>query len=577
MWTVDEQLRDYICRNGFNQNIDADFSNSKREYFVVPKGNNRTFNRYLSKQWFKTVLINCETCPRAYLSYSLSKGSIFCVPCYLFGNQTFLSKNGFSNWKHPEKLKKHENSKDHRTCVYKMKQRSLELGKIDDFLGHQLEIEISYWKNVLLRVCSTVKALASHGLPFRGAEEKFGSSSCGNFIMAMELIAEYDPFLSQHISLYGNPGKGNTSYMSFHTYEQFINLMSEKVIEQIVVEIKTAVYFSISIDSSPDITHLDQLSFVVRYIMPNGEPIERFMGFIKDAGHKAKSLTEAILSILKKHNLSILFLRGQSYDNANNMTGIYSGVQARIKAINPLADFVPCSAHSLNLIGTCAASCCNEANIFSTFLQHLYVYFSSSTHRWNVLKKFCDSNLKILSETRWSARDDACLSLKKNWVNVKKALIELQKDETQKAVTRVESKGLLRQLGRRETAFMVIFWSDVLHTFNKTSKLLQSVQIDLSTVVELYNSLSLYVESVHSMFQIYEEATKKIFEDKDNIPEYETKKRKRKKQFDESNEPDYTFDGLEDFKINTFYIICGNLIVELNKRKSAYNTIVSKT
>lgn len=29
-----------------------------------------------------------------------------------------------------------------------------------------------------------------------------------------------------------------------------------------------------------------------------------------------------------------------------NMSGQYSGLQARIKEINPLADYIPCSAHS---------------------------------------------------------------------------------------------------------------------------------------------------------------------------------------------------------------------------------------
>lgn len=58
--------------------------------------------------------------------------------------------------------------------------------------------------------------------------------------------------------------------------------------------------------------------------------MERFIGFIDDAGHKAGSLTEAIFSILKKYDLNVCFLRDQSYDNTKNMSGTYSGVQARI-------------------------------------------------------------------------------------------------------------------------------------------------------------------------------------------------------------------------------------------------------
>ncbi|XP_065664826.1 zinc finger MYM-type protein 1-like [Hydra vulgaris] len=357
LWNLDEKTRDYICRNGFSQNINADFIHSKKEYLIVHKsGGHWTFNRYLNKDWFKT---------------------------------TVFSKKGFSNWKYPEKLIKHENSEGYKTCVYKMKQRATDLGRIDTTITRQLKIETNYWINVLTRVCSVVKSLASYGLPFRGAEEKYGSSvaNIGNFIMAMELVAEYDPFLCQHISKYGNPGKGNTSYLSFYTYEQFISIMLEKVLETIIKEVKAATYFSISIDSTPDITHIDQFSFIIRYVLPNGEPVERFIGFIDDAGHKTESLTDAIFSILKKYNLNVCFLRGQSYDNAKNMSGIYSGVQARIKDVISFVDFVPCSAHSLNLIGMCAASCCEEANNFFSFIQNLYVYFSSSTYRWSLLRK----------------------------------------------------------------------------------------------------------------------------------------------------------------------------------------------
>jgi len=53
--------------------------------------------------------------------------------------------------------------------------------------------------------------------------------------------------------------------------------------------------------------------------------------------------------------LDISNLRVQSYDNASNMSGIYAGLQARIWKLNPLALYVACAAHSLNLVGSCAA------------------------------------------------------------------------------------------------------------------------------------------------------------------------------------------------------------------------------
>lgn len=211
---------------------------------------------------------------------------------------------------------------------------------------------------------AVVKSLSSRGLSFRGDTTQIGCSNNGNFLMAIELISEFDIVLSERIKKYGNPDKGHTSYLSFHTYEQFISLMAENVVNSIVQEVKRARYFSISIDSTPDISHTDQLSFIVRYVNKQGEPVERFLCFIDKIRHKSHQLSEAAIMILKKYDFNTTYLRGQSYDNASNMSGLYSGLQARIKSINALADFVPCSAHSLNLVGKNAASCCYETNAF---------------------------------------------------------------------------------------------------------------------------------------------------------------------------------------------------------------------
>ncbi|GBP56347.1 hypothetical protein EVAR_43286_1 [Eumeta japonica] len=55
------------------------------------------------------------------------------------------------------------------------------------------------------------------------------------------------------------------------------------------------------------------------------------------------------------HDIPIKDCRGQSYDNASNMSGKYSGLQTRIKEKCEFATFVPCAGHSLNLVGVHAA------------------------------------------------------------------------------------------------------------------------------------------------------------------------------------------------------------------------------
>lgn len=174
----------------------------------------RTFgdqSRYCSPNLFNVVLANGEKSRRVYLLYSHSTGRIFCVPCRLFGGTTKIATQGFDDWKHGnEALCHHENSSEHKSCALSMKLRQSSLGTVDTFISHQVDEEIKYWRNVLHRIAAVVRSLACNELAFRG--------HTGNFIMAMKLIAEFHPFLAQHINKYGDPGKGRTSYLSPFTY-----------------------------------------------------------------------------------------------------------------------------------------------------------------------------------------------------------------------------------------------------------------------------------------------------------------------------------------------------------------------
>lgn len=204
--------------------------------------------------------------------------------------------------------------------------------------------------------------------------------------MSLELIAEFDPFLSKHIADHGNIGRGKINYLSSTICEEFIALMADKVLRKILGEIMVAKYFAIIVDSTPDVSHVDQLTFVVRYIQVDGEPVERFLKFIPSVGHKAQEMADSVVKTIENFGIDIQNCRGQSYDNANNMSGIYNGLQAKILDISPLAQYVPCAAHSLNLVGECAAESCDEACSYFGLLQEIYNFFTASTTRWEILQ-----------------------------------------------------------------------------------------------------------------------------------------------------------------------------------------------
>ncbi|XP_013782254.1 zinc finger MYM-type protein 1-like [Limulus polyphemus] len=323
------------------------------------------------------------------------------------------------------------------------------------------------------------------------------SDKTGNYLGILELLAKFDPFLAQHTQKYAGAGKGSTSYLSKTICEKLMKMMAKQLLMEIVSVIKQAKYFSTSVDSTPDISHVDQLTFTVRYVGSHGRPIERFINFVEVHSHKAENFANVVKDVITE-NLDISNLRRQSYDNASNMAGAYSGLQARIEELNKLAHFVPCAAHSINLVGASSTDSCLDAITFFNFLQNLYTFFSSSTHRWDCLVQAIEKGglvVKSLSNTRWRARDDAVKAVRNHYCETTNPLLKISKDRTQTMTTRAEEGGLIKQMESFETALMTVIWITILERFNVTNIALQSPTIDLLTVANLYKFLLTFVQN----------------------------------------------------------------------------------
>ena len=128
---------------------------------------------------------------------------------------------------------------------------------VDRDLEIQFENERSYWRKVLERVVAVVTFLSQRGLAFRGQNEVFGSNNNGNFLGIIELLAQFDPFIADHVSRFCIPGtgRGNVSYLSSTICNEIIELMGKKVLSNIISDVKIANYFAISVDSTPYVSH----------------------------------------------------------------------------------------------------------------------------------------------------------------------------------------------------------------------------------------------------------------------------------------------------------------------------------
>ncbi|XP_065683362.1 52 kDa repressor of the inhibitor of the protein kinase-like [Hydra vulgaris] len=168
-----------------------------------------------------------------------------------------------------------------------------------------------------------------------------------------------------------------------------------------------------SANEASDVSNMERMPLVLRFVNDNCEICELFFGFIPcDSGLSGEAIGSQILNSIKDLGLEMKFCVGQGYDGAGNMAWNCSGAAVR-KAIYPKALYVHCGSHVLNL---CVANACN-IQIVSNMMSNIRVisqFFNFSPKRFDVLKKKIEemfpkahhSRLIDVCRTRWIARID---------------------------------------------------------------------------------------------------------------------------------------------------------------------------
>ncbi|GBN09095.1 hypothetical protein AVEN_61178-1 [Araneus ventricosus] len=356
--------------------------------------------------------------------------------------------------------------------MFALKKRSVILGCIDTQLAKQLHGQQNYWREVLKRVVATVKLLSSLGIAFRGHRVNVDSKRRGNFFSCTQYLSEFDSFLKNHLERYDNAGSGNVSYLSHSVCDEFIALRENEVKQHLIAEVKEAMYYSIIVHCTPDVTHIDQMTFILRFLDEKGDIKERVFGFIPIESHDSAYLENAVLKNLRNYSIELKNCRGQTYDNASNMPGRFTGLQARLKEHCKTATYVPCASHTLNLIGNCATEACAPA----------------------------DSDIKNVKRIS-DARADAVAALNLNYKEIQKSLIEIGEHANEKPVYKLEAKSLARKFDECETALLTVIWDKLLQRINSVSKYLQDTQANLLKGSSLLKSLIEFINEVRKNFR----------------------------------------------------------------------------
>nr|XP_042908380.1 uncharacterized protein LOC122271400 [Parasteatoda tepidariorum] len=436
--------------------------------------NNRCFSKSYYVSCSKYGPVN-----RFWLRYSKILNAAYCQPCWLFASlRNNVWCTGIRDWKHlSERIKQHSCSSGHsEACaVYE------------------------FWKKTML-ILST-----------RNLKMKFARKHHFGKWFFKELVARYDHILRQVL----DTSKGSTRYLSAAIQSEMIESLGTKLETHLLEQIRASPFFAIIMDTTQDISKVDQLSIVVRYAVitrsENGQPIdieakEVFLGFYAAIKHGAVDSVNQVTTLFIDKNIDLKKCVGQGHDGASVMSGVYNGVKKHIKDIQPNAEYVHCATHNLNLVINDAVSSCVEIQIFFfAALQDLYNFFGNSIKLRDLLSKFTgesDTTLKKLNPIRWSSRVNTISAIKLRYFDIIKALSEIilkspNKDE------RSDVESIKTKMLNFEFLLLCEFMHSVLNDINYASQTLQKCDINLGEASKVLAETKAKLQIYRNDFEIF--------------------------------------------------------------------------
>ena len=150
------------------------------------------------------------------------------------------------------------------------------------------EAELQRNREAINTLLDITRTLARQGISFRGSSsEKDGN---GNFRQITSLVARHSPSFKRWLD--DAPKRPHrVDYLSSRSQNEFLDLLAEDVTCRVTAEINQAGMFSIIVDTTPDVSHVDQLSVVAQYVNAEGNPQKRLVDIkvIHDKTHDGRA------------------------------------------------------------------------------------------------------------------------------------------------------------------------------------------------------------------------------------------------------------------------------------------------
>ena len=356
--------------------------------------------------------------------------------------------------------------------------------------------------------------------------------------------------------------------------------------DEVCKAVRNAGFFSLLGDESKDISKVEQLAIVVRYVdIKTASIYERFLTYVPLHSLTADSLTKELLDTLVKYHLDIKCLVSQGYDGASVMSGSCSGVQSRIREIAPQALYIHCNAHCLNLCLVDCVKASPKATEFFTSLETLYVFISSTKCHALFMDKQKElrpdkqqRELQRLSDTRWACRQAAVNAICFTYDAVVATLSAVANGSN--GAKAAEAKGLLFQVNCFSFLVHLVIFDRLLSLTKSLSDALQSTQLDLAKASGLVSVTTETLKEYRS-----EDEWKKILSYCKDVSRVHTIPSRSSSSARESRvscmlDDSFVFESIgsrnlsPDYKVTLYYPVIDAFLSELDRRFSEKNKFI---
>ncbi|KAL4153970.1 hypothetical protein QTP88_001803 [Uroleucon formosanum] len=303
----------------------------------------------------------------------------------------------------------------------------------------------------------------------------------------------YHPVLNAHLQKINNVSKNRISFLSNVSQNKLLDIMKEYVRSKILEEVKQSQMFCIIIDTTTDLSSLEQVVFVLRYVYM-GKIKERLIALETAEDSSGKGIFDVFQKLMQQYNINWKeYLYAQSYDGAASMEGQYKGLKTLIQKENDKAIYVWCFAHRLNLVIVDTADASTDTKNFFGDLQALVNFmrarkrtaeFVKSQKLFQPLKRV--RSMKNFSDARWTSHGRVIQVIYSKFDALLDSLQKLSNSEDR--ITSAGANNFLKIITSFNFILSMIFMKNIFGITTPLSNYLQSKSLDFIEAINLMNT-----------------------------------------------------------------------------------------